>query len=48
VVQPGDTLWDIAKRYPGVTVDDLRRMNTGLEREGLKPGDKIKVRVQEG
>lgn len=48
VVQPGDTLWDIAKRYPGVTVDDLRRMNTDLDNEGLKPGNKIKVRVQEG
>ena len=46
VVQPGDTLWDIAKRYPGVSVDDLKRLNDGqLE---LKPGDRIKVSKQEG
>lgn len=48
VVQPGDTLWNIAQRYPGVSVDDLRRLNTELDSEGLKPGRKIKVRVQEG
>ena len=42
----GDTLWDIAKRYPGVSVDDLKRLNDGqLE---LKPGDRIKVSKQEG
>jgi len=48
VVQPGDTLWNIAQRHPGVSVEDLHRLNTGLEKEGLKPGSKIKVRVQEG
>ncbi|MEZ4739238.1 MAG: transglycosylase SLT domain-containing protein [Flavobacteriales bacterium] len=48
VVQPGDTLWDIAQRHPGVSVDDLKRMNTELEKEGLKPGKKIKVGTQEG
>lgn len=47
-VQPGDTLWNIAERYPGTTVDDLRRLNTELEKDGLKPGHKIKVGVQEG
>ena len=48
VVQPGDTLWNIAQRYPGVSVEDLRRLNTEIGSEGLKPGLKIKVRVQEG
>lgn len=47
-VQPGDTLWNIAERYPGTTVDDLRRLNTDLETEGLTPGRKIKVGLQEG
>ena len=28
--------------------DDLKRMNTELEKEGLKPGKKIKVGTQEG
>ena len=48
VVQPGDTLWDIAKRYPGVSVDDLKRLNGGAVQDGLKVGDRIKVGVQEG
>ncbi|MGV3636946.1 MAG: LysM peptidoglycan-binding domain-containing protein [Flavobacteriales bacterium] len=47
-VQPGDTLYNIAERYPGTTVDDLRRLNTELEKEGLQPGRRIKVAVQEG
>ena len=47
-VQPGDTLWNIAERHPGITVEDLRRMNADLEKDGLKPGRKIKVGVQQG
>ncbi len=47
-VQAGDTLWNIAERYPGTTVDDLRRLNTDLDNGGLKPGRKIKVGVQQG
>ena len=48
VVVRGDTLWDIAKRYPGVSVDDLKRLNGGAVQDGLKVGDRIKVGVQEG
>lgn len=43
VVQPGDTLWDIARKYPGTTVDDLHRLNSDLKNTGLQPGHKIKV-----
>ncbi len=46
VVQPGDTLWDIAQRYPGVSVDDLKRLNDGVNE--LKVGDRIKVSRQDG
>ncbi len=46
VVQPGDTLWSIAQRHQGVSVDDLRRLNGDLK--GLKPGTKIKVRAPQG
>ncbi len=42
-VQPGDTLWNIAQRHPGVTVEDLRRLNADNLRDGLKPGLKLKV-----
>lgn len=47
VVQAGDTLWSIAQRHPGVSVDDLRRLNGGLN-EGLKPGARIIVRPPRG
>ncbi|HMZ47377.1 MAG TPA: transglycosylase SLT domain-containing protein [Flavobacteriales bacterium] len=47
-VQPGDTLWGIAKRYPGATVDGIRRINDVSDVEELKVGKKIKVAVQKG
>jgi membrane-bound lytic murein transglycosylase D len=43
VVQAGDTLWDIAKLYPGITIDDIKSANTGINSYRLKPGQKIKI-----
>jgi len=43
-VQQGDTLWNIANRYAGVTVADLKKIN-GLKGKTLKPGMKLKVTV---
>ena len=43
VIQPGDTLWDIAKKYEAVTVSDLKKWNSNLNFKKLKPGDKIKI-----
>ena len=45
-VQPGDTLWNIAQKYEGVTVDELKSINKINNSKGLMPGTKIKVRVQ--
>lgn len=42
-IQQGDTLWDIAQKYPGVSVEDLRRHNKGLKATNLKKGSKIKI-----
>ena len=42
-VKSGDTLWDIAKMYDGLTVEDLKRLNKGLNHKNLKPGSKIIV-----
>lgn len=47
VVQPGDTLWSIAQRHPGVSVDELRKLNGGLP-NGLRPGSRIVVRSTKG
>lgn len=42
-VQSGDTLWDIAKIYDGVSVDQLLQLNGGLNNKRLQPGQKIKI-----
>lgn len=45
-IQNGDTLWNIAKTK-GVSIEDLKRLNKGLDARYLKPGMKIIV-GQEG
>ncbi|MFZ6050699.1 lytic transglycosylase domain-containing protein [Halocola ammonii] len=42
-VQQGDTLWDIANKYDGVTVNDLKRLNGAVNTKRLKLGQKIKI-----
>ncbi len=44
-VNSGDTLWDIAQRYNGVTVDQLKSLNNIFSSKDLKPGSRIKVAV---
>ncbi len=41
-VQQGDSLWSISKKFPGVTVQNLRTWND-MSSTRLKPGMKIKV-----
>ncbi len=40
VVQKGDTLWGIAKKFKGVTVWKIKSLNN-LDNDNLKPGTKI-------
>jgi len=47
-IQPGDTLWGIAKNYPGVSVDDIKRLNGDLNTRHLSVGKKLKVGVSKG
>ncbi len=42
-IKKGDTLWDIASKFPGVSVDDLTKHNKGLKPSNLKTGSKIKI-----
>ncbi|MDY0254260.1 MAG: LysM peptidoglycan-binding domain-containing protein [Tenuifilaceae bacterium] len=42
-VQRGDTLWDIAKQYPGVSAADLKRINN-LSSDRLVPGQTLKIK----
>jgi len=41
-VQPGDTLWDIAERNEGTTVDELIEINN-LSNDSIYPGFKLKI-----
>ena len=41
-VKPGDTLWNIASRYEGVTVERIKEMNALRDNE-IKVGTKLKV-----
>ncbi|GAA4312102.1 lytic transglycosylase domain-containing protein [Nibribacter koreensis] len=41
-VQPGDTLWNISKRYNNVSVDQLKKANNLKDNE-IKPGMKLIV-----
>ena len=47
-IRSGDTLWDIAKLYDGVTISQLRRLNNINNDKRLKPGMKIKVSTTSG
>ena len=44
VVAPGDTLWNIARRYDGVTVEQIKDINK-LQNSHLKVGLKLKLIV---
>lgn len=43
-VRRGDTLWDIAKLYKGVSADNIKALNPGLNAKNLKLGAKIKIK----
>ena len=45
VVERGDTLWNIAQRYNGMTVQKLKQLNGIRNANVLKPGTKLKVVV---
>ncbi|MFV5697029.1 LysM peptidoglycan-binding domain-containing protein [Flavobacterium sp. ZT3R17] len=41
-VKKGDSLFSIAKKYPGVTISDIKKWND-IRGEGIKPGMKLKI-----
>ncbi|MFV0566823.1 MAG: LysM peptidoglycan-binding domain-containing protein [Flavobacteriaceae bacterium] len=41
-VKSGDTLWDISQKFPGVSVENIKKWN-GISGNNLKPGMKLKI-----
>lgn len=41
-VKSGDSLWTISRKYPGISIDNLKKWN-GLTGNGLKPGTKLRL-----
>lgn len=42
-IQPGDNLWDIAEKFDGATVAQIKSINNIKNANRLKPGQKIKI-----
>lgn len=43
-VRYGDTVWDIAKKYTGITASDILRINGISDPSRIKAGQKLKIR----
>jgi len=41
-VQTGDSLWTISRKYPGISIENLREWN-GIRGNNLKPGTKLRL-----
>ena len=41
-VRSGDSLWTISQKYPGISVDNLKKWN-GISGKNLKPGTRLKL-----
>ena len=44
VVQPGDTLWDISKKFNGLTIEKIKTLNK-LSNSKIQPGQKLIVGI---
>lgn len=40
IVQPGDTLWDISRKFEGLTIEKIKTLNN-LQSNKLQPGQKL-------
>ncbi|MEN6618986.1 MAG: LysM peptidoglycan-binding domain-containing protein [Rikenellaceae bacterium] len=43
-IKKGDTLWEISRKFDGVTLNDLMKLNGFTQKSKIKPGDKIKIK----
>jgi len=45
-VKPGDTLWDIARKYEGVTIEQIKEWNNISNANQLRPGQRLKIGIK--
>ena len=45
-VREGDTLWEIAKKFPGVSDTDIARLNNITNSSQIKPGQTIRIKPE--
>ena len=45
-VKNGDTVWEIAKKFPGVTEQDILRLNNLTGSEKIMPGQQLKIQAK--
>lgn len=43
-IKKGDTLWEISRKFEGVSLDDIMSLNGFTKRSKIMPGTKIKIR----
>lgn len=43
VIKSGDSLWSIAQKYEGATIDQIKKLNKITEKSMLMPGQKIMI-----
>jgi membrane-bound lytic murein transglycosylase D len=41
-VREGDSLWTISRKYPGLTIEDIKKWN-GMRNDNLTPGTRLKL-----
>lgn len=44
VIRSGDNLWDIANKYDGVSVEQIKKLNKEVDTKRLKLGTKIRIK----
>lgn len=44
-IKAGDNLWDIARQFDGVTVEQIKKLNNLTDKSVIKPGQKLKIKA---
>lgn len=46
IVRKGDTLWEIAQKFPGVTAQEIMKINNIDDVKSIKPGQKLLIKIK--